>query len=167
ADTGGHSRTGTISITVTVDQPPTASSTIVRDDTPSATTNGINVLTNAGDPDKDKLTVTITTPASVGTATVNSDGTVRISGLPGDFKGLTRFGYTVTDPSGKTANAGAAVFVGVDPFRITFVADADPAGSGQYEVYLTDFAATPVKETAATQGTARLQGYAVSNNGAT
>ncbi len=166
-DAGGHATTGTISITVTVDQPPTASSTIIRDDTPSATTNGINVLTNASDPDKDKLTVTITTPASVGTASVNSDGTVRIAGLPSDFKGLTRFGYTVTDPSGKTASAGAAVFVGVDPFRITFVADADPSGTGQYEVYLTDFAATPVKETAATQGNVRLQGYAVSNNGAT
>jgi hypothetical protein len=166
-DTAGHSTTGTITVTVTVDQPPTASSTIVRNDTPGATTNGINVLSNSSDPDKDKLTVTITTPASVGTATVNTDGTVRIAGLPGNFKGVTRFGYTVTDPSGKTASAGAAVFVGVDPFRITFVADSDPGGSGHYEVYLTDFAAAPVKETAATQGNARLQGYAVSNNGAT
>src|SRR5262249_28274156 len=65
------------------------------------------------------------------------------------------------------ANAGAAIFVGVDPFRTTFVADSDPHGSGQYEVYLTDFATTPVKETAATQGNARLQGYAVADSGAT
>lgn len=166
-DAGGHSSTATINITVTMDQAPTASSTIVRNDAPAATSGAINVLAKASDPDKDKLTVTISTPASVGTATVNSDGTVRISGLPGNFKGLTRFGYTVTDPSGKTASGGAAVFVGVDPFRTTFVADSDPNGSGQYEVYLTDFAAAPVKETAATQGNARLQGYAVSNNGAT
>src|SRR6185437_2612555 len=121
-----------INITVSVDQPPTAGSAIVRNDNPSSTTNAINVLGSAGDPDKDHLSVTITTPANAGTATVNSDNTVRIAGLPGDFKGLVHFGYTVTDPSGKTANAGAAVFVGVDPFRITFVADSDPKGSGQY-----------------------------------
>ena len=166
-DAGGHSSTATINITVTVDQPPTASSTIVRNDTPGATSGAIDVLANASDPDKDKLTVSISTPASVGTAAVNSDSTVRISGLPANFKGLIHFGYTVTDPSGKTANAGAAIFVGVDPFRTTFVADSDPNGSGQYEVYLTDFAAAPVKESTATQGNARLQGYAVSNNGAT
>jgi hypothetical protein len=165
SDTGGHSTTGTISITVTVNQPPTASSTVLRDDTPGATTNGINVLANASDPDKDKLTVSITTPASVGTATVNSDGTVSISGLPPNFKGVTRFGYTVTDPSAATATAGAAIFVGVNPFRATFVADSTATGS--YEVYLTDFAAAPVKVTSATQGNARLQGYAVANNGAT
>ena len=166
-DAGGHSSTATINITVTVDQPPTASSTIVRNDAPGGTSGAIDVVAHASDPDKDKLTVTISTPASVGTATVNGDGTVRIAGLPANFKGLTRFGYTVTDPSGQTASGAAAVFVGVDPFRTTFVADSDPNGSGQYEVYLTDFAAAPVKETAATQGNARLQGYAVSNNGAT
>jgi hypothetical protein len=166
-DTQGHATTATVNITVTVDQPPTAGNTTVRNDTPAATTGAINVLADAGDPDKDKLTVTISTPASVGTAMVNSDGTVRIAGLPGNFKGLTRFGYTVTDPSGKTATGNAAVFVGAAPFRITFAADSDPNGSGQYEVYLTDFAAAPVKETMAAQGNARLQGYAVSNNGAT
>lgn len=166
-DAGGHSSTATINITVTMDQPPTAGNTIVRNDTPGATSGAIDVLASASDPDKDKLTVTISTPASVGTAIVNSDGSVRMSGLPGNFKGLTRFGYTVTDPSGKTANGAAAVFIGVDPFRTTFVADSDPNGSGQYEVYLTDFATAPVKESAATQGSARLQGYAVSTNGAT
>ena len=112
---------------VTVDHPPTANNTIVRNDSPGATSNAINVLANASDPDKDSLTVSITTPASVGTATVNSDGTVRIAGLPGDFKGLTRFGYTVTDPSGKTASATAAVFIGVDPFRITFACHVSSA----------------------------------------
>jgi hypothetical protein len=166
-DAAGNVTTGTINITVTVDQAPTASSTVVRNDNPSSTSNAINVVASASDPDKDHLTVTLSTPANIGTATVNSDSTVRISGLPGDFKGVVHFGYTVTDPSSKTATAGAAVFVGVDPFRITFVADSDPKGSGQYEVYLTNFAGAPVKETAATQGNARLQGYAVSNNGAT
>lgn len=166
-DTQGHSTTATVNITVTVDHAPTAGNTIIRNDAPGATSGAIDVLANASDPDKDKLTVTLSTPASVGTATVNTDGTVRISGLPGNFKGLTRFAYTVSDPSGKTASGSAAIFVGSDPFRTTFVADSDPNGSGQYEVYLTDFATAPVKETMATQGTARLQGYAVSNNGAT
>jgi len=167
ADSAGHSTTATINITVNPAQAPTANSTVVRNDTPTATSNAINVLANANDPNKQNLTVSVTTPANVGTATVNSDGTVRISGLPGGFKGLARFGYTVTDASGKTASATAAIFIGVDPFRITFVADSDPKGSGQYEVYLTDFSAAPVKETAATQGNARLQGYAASSNGAT
>ena len=167
ADSAGHSTTGTINLTVNTAQVPTAASTIGRNDSPGTTSNAINVLANANDPNKQNLTVTITTPASVGTAAVNSDGTVRISGLPSGFKGLARFGYTVTDASGKTASAAAAVFIGVDPFRITFVADSDPKGSGQYEVYLTDFTAAPVKETAASQGNARLQGYAVSSNGAT
>jgi len=166
-DSQGHSSTATVNITVAVDHPPTVGNTIVRNDAPGATSGAINVLANANDPDKDQLTVTISTPASVGTATVNSDGTVRISGLPANFKGLTRLGYTVTDPSGKTATGNAAIFVGSEPFRTTFVADSDPNGSGQYEVYLTDFAAAPVKETAATRGNARLQGYAASNNGAT
>ena len=167
ADAAGHATTGTINLTVSVDQPPTATGVVIRNDTPGATSNGINVLANSSDPDKDTLTVTITTPASAGVAKVNGDGTVSISGLPSVFKGVIRFGFTVTDPSSKTANAGAAVFVGVDPFRVTFVADSDPQGSGQYEVYLTDFATAPVKVSAATQGNARLQGYAASNNGAT
>lgn len=167
ADPAGRSTNSTVTITVSIDQAPTANNTVVRNDAPDAASSAVNVLSNASDPDRDKLTVSISTPASVGSAAVNDDGTVRISGLPSGFKGLTRFGVTVTDPSGKTASAGAAVFIGGDPFRSTFVADSDPKGSGQYEVYLTDFAAAPVKETVATQGNARLQGYAVANNGAT
>jgi hypothetical protein len=71
----------------------------------------------------------------------------------------------VTDPSGKTADASAAVFVGTDPFRATFVGDA--AANGSNEVYLTDFAADPVVMTTATSGNVHLAGYAASDNGAT
>lgn len=163
ADASGHTTMGTVSITVTVDQAPTASNTIERAD--GTALASINVLTNAVDPDKDKLTVTITDPALVGTAAINSDGTVSITGLPGDFKGMTRFGYTVTDPSGKTAKATAAIFVGTAPFRAVFVADS--VGNGSYEAYLTDFAADPAKLTTATQGNLRLKGFAASDNGAT
>jgi Bacterial Ig domain/WD40-like Beta Propeller Repeat len=161
-DASGHTTMGTVSITVTVNHPPTANNTIIRAD--GAALADINVLGNASDPDKDPLTVTIVDPALVGTASVNPNGSVSITALPSGFKGLTRFKYQVTDPSGASAVAWAAIFVGAEPFRAAFVADA--AGNGSYEVYLTDFAANPVKVTTATQGNLRLKGFAVSDNGA-
>jgi len=161
-DASGHITMGTVSITVTVNQPPAANNTIIRAD--GTALADINVLGNASDPDKDPLTVTIVDPALVGTASVNPNGSVSITALPSGFKGLTRFKYQVTDPSGASAVAWAAVFVGADPFRAAFVADA--AGNGSYEVYLTDFAANPVKMTTATQGNLRLKGFAISDNGA-
>jgi hypothetical protein len=163
-DAAGHVTTSTIHITVTVDQAPTATNTVVRAD--AAALANINVLRNAADPDKDTLTVTILTqpPTGEGTATVNPDGTVALAGLTA-FKGVTHFTYQVKDPTGKTANAAAAVFVGTDPFRAAFVGDASASGSN--EVYLTDFAADPVAMTAATQGNLRIEGFAISDNGAT
>jgi hypothetical protein len=164
-DAGGHSTTGTISITVTVNQPPRTADTVLRADPDSSGVSSVNVLANATDPDKDPLTVAVTPNSTlVGTATVNSDGTVSIAGL-GGFKGLTRFDYTVTDPSGATATGHAAVFVGADPFRAAFVADA--VGNGSYEVFLSNFAGDPNAVTNATQGTLRLKGFAISDNGAT
>lgn len=162
-DTAGYMSSGVVSITVTLNHPPTAANIIMRVDGTALTS--IDVLAKSSDPDKDKLTVSITDTPLVGTATVNSDGTVRLSDLPGGFKGLTRFKYKVTDPSGASAVATAAIFVGADPFRAAFVGDA--AGNGSYEVYLTDFAQDPRAVTAATQGKLRLRGYAVSDNGAT
>ncbi|MBS0420660.1 MAG: cadherin-like domain-containing protein [Proteobacteria bacterium] len=163
-DAAGNASTGTVKITVTVDQPPTANNTVVRAD--GTALAKINVLTSASDPDKDTLTVTILTqpPAGAGVAAVNPDGTVNLSGLS-SFKGVTHFTYRVTDPSGKTADAAAAVFVGTDPFRAAFVGDS--AANGSNEVYLTDFAAAPVAMTAATQGNVRLQGFAIADNGST
>jgi hypothetical protein len=162
-DAGGHSTTGTISITVTVNQPPSATDTVVRADPDASGTSTVKLA--VADPDNDPLTITVTPNSTlVGTATVLSDGTVSIAGL-GGFKGLTRFDYTVTDPSGATATGHAAVFVGADPFRAAFVADA--AGNGSYEVYLSNFAGSPTAVTNATQGTLRLKGFAISDNGAT
>lgn len=159
ADAAGNKTTGTVSITVTVDRPPTAGNTVVRSDDGQ----NINVLDAANDPDKDPLTVTISAQSTAGTATVNSDGTVSISGLQG--KGLLQFGYTVTDPTGLKASGTAAVFVGVNPFRAAYAADS--ASDGSYEVYLTDFANTPVQQSRATQGNLRLKGFAASDNGST
>jgi len=163
-DAAGHSSSGTVKITVTVDQAPTASNTVTRAD--GASLANINVLSGANDPDKDKLTVTILTqpPTGAGTAAVNADGSVALTGL-GSFKGVTHFTYRVADPSGKTADASAAVFVGIEPFRAAFVGDKPANGSN--EVYLTDFAADPVAMTAATTGNVRMAGFAISDNGAT
>jgi hypothetical protein len=145
--------------------PPTTADTVVRADPNSSGVSTVNVLANVTYPDTSELTVTVVPNSTlVGTATVNSNGTVSIAGLQG-FKGLTRFDYTVTDPSGATATGHAAVFVGADPLRAAFVADA--TGNGSYEVYMTDFAGNPSAVTTATQGTFRLKGFAISDNGAT
>lgn len=163
-DAAGNKTAGTVTITVTVNKPPTGGDAVMRAD--GAALSAINVLQSANDPDKDPLTVTIVDqpPADAGTASVNNDGTVSLSGLSG-FKGLTHFTYQVTDPSGAKASGAAAVFVGTDPFRAAFVGDA--AGNGSNEVYLTDFAADPVAMTAATEGNLRLKGFAIADNGAT
>src|SRR5215207_3023714 len=63
----------------------------------------IDVLANDSDPEGDPLTVAIEESANVGTASVNADGTVGISGLPSGFKGLTQFKYRVSDPDGASA----------------------------------------------------------------
>ena len=156
-DAAGHSSSGTVKITVTVDKPPAASNAAVQ----SNDGKNVNILSSASDPDKDPLKVTITSGPNIGSATVNADGTVTVAGS----KGLVTFGYTVTDPSGQTATANAAVFVGVQPFRAAFVADSSTNGS--YEVYLTDFVSTPTQISTATQGTLRLKGFAVADNGST
>jgi hypothetical protein len=158
-DAAGHATSGTVKITVTVDQAPTAGNAAIQ----SNDGKNVNILQSANDPDKDPLTVTVSSGSqpNVGTVTVNADNTVTVSGT----KGLVTFGYTVTDPTGKTATANAAVFVGVQPFRAAFVADSSTNGS--YEVFLTDFVSSPTQISTATQGTLRLKGFAISDNGST
>jgi hypothetical protein len=146
-----------------VNHPPVAANDILRAD--GTALSVINVLAKASDPDNDQLTVTIEQQPPIGTAAVNTDATVGLTGLPASFKGVTRFEYRVTDPSGAYAVATAVVFVGTAPFRATFVGDA--SGNGTPEVYLADFAGTPQILTSATQGSVRLQGYTTSANGAT
>jgi Tol biopolymer transport system component len=130
-----------------------------------AALNSIAVLANDTDPDSNPLTVTIEEAPPIGTATANTDGTVRIDSLPGGFKGVTRFRYRVTDPGGLTSVATAVVFVGTDPFRVLFAGDAN--ANGNVEVYVANFLATPTAVTAATNGTLRLSGFLASDNGST
>jgi Bacterial Ig domain len=166
-DTAKNATTGTVTITVNADQAPTVTNTIQSSNSP---TPNVNVLANASSPTKETLTVTVNTgmtfPAPA-MATVNSDQSITVANLPPNFKGLTTFEYTVKDQSGLSTKGAAAIFVGTNPFRTAFVADSGSAGAGSYEVYLTDFAAAAVKESAATQGTLRLQGFAISDDGAT
>jgi hypothetical protein len=123
------------------------------------------VLANDTDADSDPLTVTIEEGPLAGTATVNANASIGISGLPGGFKGVTRFRYRVTDSSSASAIGTAAVFVGVEPFRVVFA--GDPAANGSPELYMGDFVAGPTALTAATEGSMRLRGFAASQNGAT
>jgi hypothetical protein len=162
ADTGGNQVTGTVTISIHPNRVPVAVNDVVRAD--GTALASINVLGNDSDADNDTLTVTIEGAALVGSATVNADSTISISELPGGFKGVTRFKYRVTDTSGASAVGAAAVFVGTDPFRVFFAQDV--AGSGP-EVFVNDAAADPHAVTAATQGTLRLRGFVVSDNGAT
>lgn len=142
---------------------PAAKSDALRVD--DAGLSSINVLTNDTDADGDTLTVSIEEPALVGTATVNSNGTVKLDGLPGGFKGVTRFKYRVTDPDGLTSSATAAIFVGIDPFRVVFAGDA--AANGSSEIYLVDFVSAAVQMTNAADTAVRLSGFVSSANGAT
>ena len=150
-DAAGHASSGTVKITVTVDQAPTASNAAIQ----SNDGKSVNILQSASDPDKDPLTVTITTPPNVGTATVNADNTVTVAGS----KGL---GYLRVHGHRSKRQDGDCECSGIcrrSPFRAAFVADSSTNGS--YEVYLTDFVSTPTQISTATQGTLRLKGFAV------
>jgi hypothetical protein len=160
-DSGGNQVTGSVTITVNPNRPPIAANDVMRAE--GTALDAINVLKNDSDPDGDKLTVSIEAAPLVGSATVNADSTVRLTGLSG-FKGVTRFSYRITDTDGASSVATAAIFVGTDPFRVFFAQDV--SGSGP-EVFVNDLAADPRAVTKATEGTLRLEGFQVSDNGAT
>jgi hypothetical protein len=161
-DAGGNQVTGTVTITVHPNRPPVAANEVMRAE--GATLDAINVLKNDSDADNDALTVAIEGTPLVGTASVNADSTVRISGLPAGFKGVTRFSYRITDTSGASTVAAVAVFVGTDPFRVFFAQDVPGSGA---DVFVNDLDADPRAVTTATEGTMRLRGFRVSDNGAT
>ena len=163
SDMAGATTDGTVAITVRPNQPPVAMQDVLRAD--GAALDSINVRANDSDADGDPLAVAIEEAPLIGTATVNADGTVRISNLPSGFKGVTRFKYRLTDSSNASVVSSAVVFVGADPFRVMFAGDA--AGNGKPEVFVTDLAAPAHAVTAATEGDLRLRGFVSSANGAT
>ncbi|HEY5756554.1 MAG TPA: Ig-like domain-containing protein, partial [Steroidobacter sp.] len=121
SDSGGNSVPGVVNINVHPNRPPTATADALRAD--GAALANITVLDNDTDADSDPLTVTIEEGALAGTATVNANSSIGISALPSGFKGVTRFKYRVTDSSSASAIGTAAVFVGVEPFRVVFAGD--------------------------------------------
>jgi hypothetical protein len=161
-DAGGNQVAGTVTITVHPNDAPVAANDVMRAE--GAALDAIDVLKNDTDADNDKLTVTIEGTPLVGTASVNADSTVRLSALPSGFKGVTRFKYRVTDTSGASVVAAVAIFVGTDPFRVFFAQDVSSGGT---EVFVHDLAADARAVTAATEGTMRLKGFQVSDNGTT
>jgi hypothetical protein len=163
SDAGGNTVAGVVNINVHPNRAPIAANDALRAD--GAALTNITVLTNDTDADSDPLTVAIEEAPLAGTATVNADSSVGISALPAGFKGVTRFKYRVTDSSGASAIGTAAVFVGVEPFRVVFA--GDPAANGSPEIYAGDFVADPVVLTTATEGSMRLRGFVSSKNGAT
>lgn len=163
SDAGGNSVAGVVNINVHPNRAPVATADALRADGDAL--SNIAVLDNDTDADSDPLTVTIEEGALAGTATVNANSSIAVSSLPSGFKGVTRFKYRVTDSSSASAIGIAAVFVGVEPFRVVFA--GDPAANGSPELYMSDFVSDPTVLSAATEGTMRLRGFAASRNGAT
>lgn len=139
ADSRNQTATATIVLVLApVNDPPAAANDVIQVDA----TNAVAVLTNDSDVDGDALTVAIRGTPVVGTATVNSDGTVAIA-LPPGFKGFTRFDYRITDAAGVTADATSQVFVGIAPFSVFYY--GVPPGGGDTGIYLDDlFTSRPV-----------------------
>lgn len=159
---GGNGNTGGGGNQGSANHAPVAAYDVLRAD--GATLSNINVLANDSDQDGGQLSVTIEQAPTVGTASVNGDGTVKLESLPAGFKGVTRFAYRVTDPSGMSAVSAAAIFVGADPFQVVLAGDA--TGNGASELYLADFVSTP-RALTATEGNLRLRGFAASDDGTT
>ena len=164
ADSAGNGTNGTVTIQIAgVNDPPAP-----HDDTLTVSGAGIasvNVLANDVEVDGDALTVTIESAAEVGTAAVNPNKTIAISGLPAGFRGVTRFKYRAADPSGASSVATAVVFIDVAPFRVIF--PADEPGQDSPEVFITNLASTPVQISQATEGTLRLRSMIAAADGST
>jgi hypothetical protein len=165
ADAGGATTSIVVSVEVTpVDDGPVSAS----NDTLQVNEAGlaaIAVLQNDRNPDREAITLTIEEQAFVGTASVNTDNTVRIAGLPSGFRGLTRFKYRLTESGGAFSVATAAVFVDTEPFRVAFV--GIDAASGFREVFMTDFTGPPVKMTQAADGIKQFRTFTASADGST
>ena len=165
-DSRGGFANATVSIRIdAVPDPVVARSDALRVD--AAQLDAIDIVANDSNPDRGQLQLTIETPADVGTASVNANGTVKLSGLPANFRGVTHFSYKVTNAAGASSLANAAIFVGEEPFRVMFVADTSDQGTGGEELFITDMADPAVKLTSASRDGYVLRGYTMSGDGRT
>lgn len=112
---------------------------------PPATANDILEVTGAGaaavpvvdndrDLDHEPLTFSIEEAPTVGSASFNSDRTVRLD-LPAGFRGVTRFKYKITNSLGGFSISTAVVFVDVPAYRVLFAAQNSAQA---LELYATD-----------------------------
>ena len=108
-DAGGLTDSATVTMTVTsVNDVPIA----MNDSGPVVKNSGTDfgVLDNDSDADGDPLRVTAVTKPANGTATINTDNTIRYTPRKG-FKGSDTFEYVVSDGNGGTARATVTVHV--------------------------------------------------------
>ncbi|TRO66302.1 Ig-like domain-containing protein [Christiangramia sabulilitoris] len=110
-DADGDSETATVSVTVVpVNDPPVALDDIASTDEDQEV--DIDVLANDSDIDGNDLDVSIESDPSNGTATVNTDGTIKY--IPdANFNGQDSFTYTISDGNGGTDSATVQVFIGI------------------------------------------------------
>ncbi|MDC1299777.1 Ig-like domain-containing protein, partial [Pseudomonadales bacterium] len=113
----GESITQTVTITVNaVDEPPISNNEapIAVDDNAEIVQNvplrNIKVLDNDEDPEGGVLTVTAAEAASGALVSINADGTLNYTPNV-DFLGADTVTYTITDPSGATAQASLVVVI--------------------------------------------------------
>jgi hypothetical protein len=132
-DRAGHSASATQHLQVTpVNDPPEAHDDILTVNQPAPIQ--LNVLANDVDIDGDALSIRIIEAPLVGTLSTSASG-VGLT-VPGDFAGVTRFRYEVTDAGGVTARATAVVFVGIPAFRV--LVNGMPSANGTPGLYLSD-----------------------------
>jgi VCBS repeat-containing protein len=163
-DARGTTTDGTVTVTVSpVNDAPAPVNDVMRKDT-LAELGALDVRANDTEPDSEATSVLIEQQPTIGTASVNSDGTIKLD-VPSGFKGATQFKYRITDPNSTFGVGTAAVFVGTDPFRVAFA--GDEASNGAPEVFMTDFVGASWRVSNATEGNLRLAGFVASNNGST
>jgi hypothetical protein len=141
------------------EDPPTTKDDIVEVTAAAATS--IAVLSNDQDLDNEPLTFAIDEAPTVGTATFNSNNTVRLD-LPSGFRGVTRFKYKVTNNLGGFSVSTAVVFVDVESYRVLFAAKNS---AQNYELYVSNLVSADAISQA-TSGNLRLQQLWRSTSGA-
>jgi hypothetical protein len=160
SDGRGASIEGMATITVAaMNDPPVARHDIVR--VTRSELDRIAVLANDTDVDGDPLGLSTIGAASVGTAALNTDNTVRIDGLAADFRGLITFSYSAVDAA-IAAAANVAVFVDTAPFVAVYPrVEAD----GYARVGINDFVSPPRALTPPGTVSARLRNFRPARNG--
>jgi hypothetical protein len=141
------------------EDPPSTADDIVE--VTSAEAASIAVLTNDTDLDNPPLTYAIEDSPSVGSASFNSDNTVRLD-LPAGFRGVTRFRYRVTNTLGGFSISTAIVFVDIEAYRIAFAAQDS---NQNYEIYLSNLASAE-RISEAASGNLRLRNMWLAEEGA-